>query len=160
MRSMSYGTGALAVALSVALTKFVGQYETSWHYVFGVSIVAILPVAALLYVGVVTLGSGALKDLALSLFVGMAAGIYSSVFIASQVLTHWKEREPVYHARAERIRQQFGGEVPAYAVATAGAPIDVAPKESSTGESCSNHHTESWVSTRPLSGIGVGSTTS
>ncbi len=33
--------------LSVALTKFVGQYETSWHYVFGVSIVAILPVVIL-----------------------------------------------------------------------------------------------------------------
>ena len=33
--------------LSVALTKFVGQYETSWHYVFGVSIVAIVPVVIL-----------------------------------------------------------------------------------------------------------------
>jgi multiple sugar transport system permease protein len=33
--------------LSVALTKFVGQYETSWHYVFGLSIVAILPVVIL-----------------------------------------------------------------------------------------------------------------
>jgi len=33
--------------LSVALTKFVGQYETSWHYVFGVSIVAIIPVVIL-----------------------------------------------------------------------------------------------------------------
>lgn len=33
--------------LSVALTKFVGQYETSWQYVFGVSIVAILPVVLL-----------------------------------------------------------------------------------------------------------------
>jgi multiple sugar transport system permease protein len=33
--------------LSVALTKFVGQYETSWHYVFGISIVAIIPVVVL-----------------------------------------------------------------------------------------------------------------
>jgi multiple sugar transport system permease protein len=33
--------------LSVALTKFVGQYETSWQYVFGVSIVAIIPVVVL-----------------------------------------------------------------------------------------------------------------
>ena len=32
---------------SVALTKFVGQYDTSWHYVFGVSIVAVLPVVIL-----------------------------------------------------------------------------------------------------------------
>lgn len=33
--------------LAVALTKFVGQYETSWQYVFGVSIVAIVPVVVL-----------------------------------------------------------------------------------------------------------------
>ena len=48
------------------------------------SIVALLPVGALLYVGVVHLGSGALKDLALALFVGMAAGAYSSIFIATR----------------------------------------------------------------------------
>ncbi len=35
--------------LSVALTKFVGQYETSWHYVFGVSVVAIVPVVVLFF---------------------------------------------------------------------------------------------------------------
>ena len=33
--------------MSVALTKFVGQYSTSWQYVFGVSIVAIIPVVVL-----------------------------------------------------------------------------------------------------------------
>ena len=46
------------------------------------SIVALIPVGAILYVGAVQLGSGSLKDLALALFVGMAAGVYSSVFIA------------------------------------------------------------------------------
>ncbi len=58
------------------------------------SIVALLPVGALLYAGVVTLGSGALKDLALSLFVGMAAGAYSSIFIATPLLVQLKELEP------------------------------------------------------------------
>ncbi len=58
------------------------------------SVVALLPVGALLYVGVVTLGSGALKDLALALFVGMAAGLYSSVFIATPLLVQLKELEP------------------------------------------------------------------
>jgi preprotein translocase subunit SecF len=58
------------------------------------SIVALIPVAAILYVSVVTLGSGALKDLALSLFVGMAAGMYSSVFIATPLLVQLKEKEP------------------------------------------------------------------
>jgi len=58
------------------------------------SIVALLPVGALLYVGVVSLGSGALKDLALALFVGMAAGAYSSIFIATPLLVQLKELEP------------------------------------------------------------------
>jgi SecD/SecF fusion protein len=83
-----------------------------------------LPVLALLLFGGETL-----RDFAFALLVGTLSGTYSSVFIAGPVLTYWKEREPVYHARAERIRQQFGGVVPAYAVATAGAPVDVAPKD-------------------------------
>lgn len=58
------------------------------------STVALLPVGALLYVGVVTLGSGALKDLALALFVGMAAGAYSSIFVATPLLVQLKELEP------------------------------------------------------------------
>ncbi|KQT94513.1 preprotein translocase subunit SecF [Marmoricola sp. Leaf446] len=57
------------------------------------SIVALLPVGAILYVGVATLGTGALKDLALSLFVGMAAGAYSSIFIATPLAVHLKQGE-------------------------------------------------------------------
>ena len=83
-----------------------------------------LPILALMLFGGETL-----QDFAFALLIGTLSGTYSSVFIAGPVLTLWKEREPVYHARAERIRQQFGGVVPAYAVATAGAPVDVAPKE-------------------------------
>ena len=71
------------------------------------SIVALLPVGALLYVGVVSLGSGALKDLALALFVGMAAGAYSSIFIATPLVVQLKELEPgikAGDARAMRHR--------------------------------------------------------
>jgi preprotein translocase subunit SecF len=57
------------------------------------SIVALLPVGAILYVGAVQLGSGSLKDLALALFVGMAAGAYSSIFIATPVLVQLKSNE-------------------------------------------------------------------
>ncbi|MGD9960189.1 protein translocase subunit SecF [Nocardioides sp.] len=57
------------------------------------SIVALLPVGALLYVGTVQLGSGALKDLSLALFVGMAAGAYSSIFIATPLLAQLKAGE-------------------------------------------------------------------
>ena len=88
------------------------------------SFCAALPILALMLFGGETL-----KDFAFALLVGTLSGTYSSVFIAGPVLTHWKEREPVYRARERRIRSQFGGELPAYAVATAGAPVDVAPKE-------------------------------
>ena len=63
------------------------------------------PVGALLYVGVVTLGSGALKDLALALFVGMAAGAYSSIFIATPLLVQLKELEPGVKAGDQRARR-------------------------------------------------------
>jgi SecD/SecF fusion protein len=89
------------------------------------SFCAALPILALLL-----FGGDTLKDFAFALLVGTLSGTYSSVFIAGPVLTHWKEREPVYKARERRIRQQFGGELPPYAVPMAGAPVDVAPKES------------------------------
>ncbi len=57
------------------------------------SIVALIPVGCILYVGAVQLGTGSLKDFALSLFVGMAAGVYSSVFIATPLLVHLKSNE-------------------------------------------------------------------
>lgn len=70
------------------------------------SVVAIIPVAALLYSGVVLLGAGALKDLALSLFVGMIAGVYSSVFIATPLLVQLKELEPGVKAGDQRARKR------------------------------------------------------
>ncbi|MCB0909480.1 MAG: protein translocase subunit SecF [Nocardioidaceae bacterium] len=57
------------------------------------SLVALIPVGAILYVGVTQLGSGPLKDLALALFVGMASGAYSSIFIATPLLAHMKSTE-------------------------------------------------------------------
>jgi len=80
------------------------------------SIVALLPVGALLYVGVVSLGSGALKDLALALFVGMAAGTYSSIFIATPLVVQLKEMEPgVKAGDARAMRHRSRHEVDRYA---------------------------------------------
>ncbi len=56
-----------------------------------------------MYVGVFQLGSGPLKDLALALFVGMAAGAYSSIFIATPLLAQLKMREPAMVAQAKRV---------------------------------------------------------
>jgi preprotein translocase subunit SecF len=74
------------------------------------SLIALLPVAAILFVGGGLLGAGELKDLALVLFVGMLSGTYSSIFIATPVLADLKEREPQYQALAKRVsvRAQAG----------------------------------------------------
>jgi preprotein translocase subunit SecF len=68
------------------------------------SIVALIPVAAILYVGAVQLGASSLKDLALALFVGMAAGTYSSIFIATPLLVQLKANETLVQ-QAERRAQ-------------------------------------------------------
>ncbi|HEX6470595.1 MAG TPA: protein translocase subunit SecF [Streptosporangiaceae bacterium] len=67
------------------------------------SVVALLPVAGLLFIGAGFLGAGTLKDLALVLFVGMLAGTYSSICIATPLLADLKEREPKYRQLRERI---------------------------------------------------------
>lgn len=74
------------------------------------SVAALLPVAGLLFIGAGLLGAGTLKDLALVLFVGMAAGTYSSIFVATPVLANLKEREPSMRALAKRVasRQAAG----------------------------------------------------
>ena len=85
------------------------------------SFCTLLPVIALLLFGGATL-----KDFAFALMVGIASGAYSSIFIASPVLTHWKEREPAYRSRHARIERELGY-VPAYATTATGAPEDVEP---------------------------------
>jgi preprotein translocase subunit SecF len=67
------------------------------------SMVALLPVAGLLFIGAGFLGAGTLKDLALVLLVGMLAGTYSSICIATPILADLKEREPKYRQLRERI---------------------------------------------------------
>ena len=86
------------------------------------SFCSLLPVLALFFFGGETL-----KDFAFALIVGTISGTYSSVFIASPVLAHWKEREPVYRKREQRIRQETGGACRPYAVPVGGVPVDVAP---------------------------------
>jgi SecD/SecF fusion protein len=86
------------------------------------SFCTLLPVLALLL-----LGGETLQDFAFALMIGIASGAYSSIFIASPVLTHWKEREPGYRARRARIVRDLGA-VPAYATTAGGAPEDVEPE--------------------------------
>jgi preprotein translocase subunit SecF len=77
------------------------------------SIIALLPVAAILFVGSGLLGAGTLKDLSLALFIGLAAGTYSSIFIATPLLTQLKEREPAMQALARRVEaKRNAGKLP------------------------------------------------
>lgn len=57
------------------------------------SVVAVLPVASILFIGAAILGAGTLRDIALALFIGIIAGTYSSVFIAGPLYVTLRERE-------------------------------------------------------------------
>ena len=72
------------------------------------SVIALLPVAAILFVGAGLLGAGTLKDLALALFIGMIVGAYSSIFIAPPVLAQLREKEPAMMALAKRVQARSG----------------------------------------------------
>jgi len=74
------------------------------------SLIALLPVAAILIVATALLGANnELEELALVLFVGMLSGTYSSIFIATPVLCDLKEREPQYRALAKRVAVRASG---------------------------------------------------
>jgi preprotein translocase subunit SecF len=84
------------------------------------SLTGILPVAALLFIGTGILGGGMLKDIALPLLVGMLAGTYSSLFIATPVVVDFRLRAPDTRAHARRVlakREARGDEAPSPAAA-------------------------------------------
>jgi preprotein translocase subunit SecF len=104
------------------------------------SLIALLPVSGLLFVGALLLGAGTLKDLALALFVGLGSGAYSSLFLATPLLADLKEREPRFAALQHRVldrrasgkttapvrlsqRSAYATAVPAGAVAVEAAPV-------------------------------------
>jgi preprotein translocase subunit SecF len=67
------------------------------------AIIGLLPIGSILFVGAGLLGAGTLKDLALALFVGVAVGTYSSIFIATPLLVDLKNREPTIAGLARRV---------------------------------------------------------
>ncbi len=87
------------------------------------SLVAIMPVVSVLFIGAGVLGAIALKDFGLALLVGLISGAYSSIFVASPILAMLKEREPRYMMIRQRAMSKGGtGGVltPAAAAAQAG----------------------------------------
>jgi preprotein translocase subunit SecF len=68
------------------------------------SVVAVLPVGSILFIGSVLLGAGTLRDIAIALFVGMIAGTYSSVFIAAPLYVHLRENEPEHQKQGTKVK--------------------------------------------------------
>jgi preprotein translocase subunit SecF len=133
------------------------------------SIIALLPVAGLLFVGAGLLGVGTLKDLALVLFVGLAVGTYSSIFLATPIVADLKEREPEQIALRRRVlarraaaTRRAGAAVPAGPVASArrargGSTVAVAERDL-PGQVAADVVVESPSSVRREPGTG-GTTT-
>ena len=88
------------------------------------SICTLLPILALLF-----FGGPVLKDFAFALTIGVLSGTYSSIFIASPVLMHWKEGELTWRQRRKRIADVNEGLVPAFATAAGGAATEVAVED-------------------------------
>ena len=134
------------------------------------SLIALLPVAGLLFVGAGLLGVGTIKDLALVLFVGLAAGAYSSIFLATPIVCDLKEREPKYAALRKRVaaRKAAAGEGAAArpagrargsrAAATPAEPDPVepvAPAEGDLGRGADEPEPEPAVAERRTAGAGA-----
>ena len=126
------------------------------------SVVALLPVTAILVIGVGFLGAGTLKDLALALFIGTAAGTYSSIFIATPVACQLQERRPEMKALATRVAARRSGadsrgkssRKAAGGASTATAVLDDIDADSDTATDSDSDS----VTPQTLSGGGVEST--
>jgi preprotein translocase subunit SecF len=70
------------------------------------SLASLLPVGSILLVGSVILGAPTLTEFALALFVGLAVGTYSSIFVAAPLLAVWKEKEPFWQERAQKLERR------------------------------------------------------
>ena len=67
------------------------------------SVVAVLPVASILFIGAVLLGAGTLRDIALALFIGILVGTYSTIFVAAPLYSQLREGEPKYRKAEQKI---------------------------------------------------------
>ncbi len=67
------------------------------------SIVAALPVGAILFIGAIWMGADTLTDISLSIFVGIIVATYSTLFVAAPLYSFMREREPAIAARDKRV---------------------------------------------------------
>ena len=80
-----------------------------WEFGGGLGhLTTLLPIGSLLLVGSYLLGAATLREFALALFIGVAAGTYSSIFVATPILTVWKEQEPEWQRMQRRAARRAG----------------------------------------------------
>lgn len=70
------------------------------------SLTSLIPVGSLVFVGSFALGAETLREFALALFIGIALGTYSSIFVAAPLLAIWKEREPEWVTAKKRAKRR------------------------------------------------------
>lgn len=68
--------------------------------------VAVLPVASILFIGALLLGAGTLRDLSLALFIGIIVSTFSTIFVAAPMYSWLREREPDLAKQAKKVQQQ------------------------------------------------------
>jgi preprotein translocase subunit SecF len=116
------------------------------------TVVALLPIAAVLFVGFTFLGPGTLLDLSLALFIGIGVGAYSSIFIATPLLVDLRRKEPAVRELEKYVARHGGRETERQAApAAVGAPQPVAVGADSTGAASSDQTiAEASGAPRPL----------
>jgi preprotein translocase subunit SecF len=110
------------------------------------SLVVLLPIGSLLL-----FGGSTLKDFAFALFVGVAVGTYSSIFVASPILVTFKEREPKYQQIRTRATQRAAAGKPS-AVAKPAAVRSAAPVRSTQSRAAQNKGSQQ----RPVQAVPAG----
>jgi preprotein translocase subunit SecF len=67
------------------------------------SVVAILPVAGILFIGALLLGAGTLRDISLALFIGILVGTYSTIFIAAPLYAQLRGYDEAVKKKDKRV---------------------------------------------------------
>ncbi|TDK23991.1 protein translocase subunit SecF [Arthrobacter crusticola] len=70
------------------------------------SVVAVLPVASILFIGAYLLGAGTLRDLSLALFIGIILGTLSTIFVAAPMYAWLRLNEPEIKEQEKKVRQR------------------------------------------------------
>jgi len=67
------------------------------------AVVAVLPVASILFIGAYALGAATLRDISLALLIGIIVGTYSTIFLAAPMYSQFREKEPAIRKHDQKV---------------------------------------------------------